>query len=199
MSIQFFSLRKEIVDVGLKLVNYGLTYASLGNISVHVPDSDLVLITPSGIRFDEMSPEQIVLVNLKGEVLEKEKKPSTELPMHLEVYRQVSSANAIIHAHAPFATALLTVIGTLESDAEDAKTFGLEKIETCEYAPAGTKELATNVALTLKKYKATVIPNHGVVVWGKNLDMALKRIEALENIAKVEALKHLLAVSMYLA
>ena len=197
-SIPFYDERKKIVDIGLRMVNYGLTYASLGNISVRI-DDEKILITPSGIRFDEMKPEQIVLVNIEGSVLEKNKKPSTELPMHLEIYRHIPKAKAIIHAHAPFATALLPVIGSLDSDTEDAKTFDLSRIVSCEYAPAGTKELARNVVRVLKDYEATVIPNHGVVVRGENLDIALKRLEALENIARIETLKHILAISLYLA
>jgi len=176
------SLRSELVSICRKLIIYNLTYASLGNVSVRA--GNFVLITPSGVRFDLLRPAEIVKVNLEGNVIGNGR-PSVELSMHLEIYKSIPSAGAIIHAHAPYSTVLGSVMGDITFPNEEAKVFHVEKIPVCPAAPSGTTELAKNVANSLRNSKATIIPNHGVVVYGRNLHEALSILEIIENLSKM--------------
>jgi len=180
-------IAQEITEIAKKLIKSGVTYASLGNISARM--GDMILITPSGVRLDSITSEQIVHVRISGDIVYAPRRPSVELPMHLEIYRNIKDAKAVIHAHAPFATALGTVLGEIISENEEAIAYNLRAIPACRYAPSGTIELAKNVVEVLKNSKATIIPNHGVVVWEENLEKALHLVEAIEHIAKVETLK----------
>jgi len=180
---------EEIVETCRKLVEYRLTYASLGNVSVK--HSGHIYITPSGVRFDKITPEQIVKVDMKGRVIEG-RKPSVELPMHLEIYRSITNASAIIHAHSIYSTTLGTLLGDLIFMNEEAEVFGLDIVPACMPAKHGTMELAKNVATVLKNRRATIIPNHGVVVYGENLDEAFQLLEILESLSKMKIMELML-------
>lgn len=182
-------LRHEIVKACRKLVIYGLTFSSLGNVSVRYEDG--LLITPSGVRFDELRPSEIVYVGLDGNIL-RGGKPSVETPMHIAVYKSINNASAIIHAHAPYATVLGTRMNKIVSGYEEAKAYGLNIIPVCEPAPSGTQKLAQNVVDALKKCKVIVIPNHGLVAYADNLSEALSLIEIAESIAKKKIIERLI-------
>ncbi len=182
-------IRGKIVHICRKLVAYSLTYASLGNVSVRARDR--VIITPSGIRFDELVPQQLVVTDLNGKIIEGEK-PSVELPMHLEIYRRIPDAGAIIHAHAPYATVYGTIMREIRFINEEARVFGVEYVPVCRYAPSGTRELAVYVAEALTNSKAVIIPNHGVVTYGRTLDESLRTLEVVENLSKMSIIKTIL-------
>jgi len=187
-------LAQQIVITCRKLLLYGLTYASLGNVSARLGDN-YILITPSGVRFDALEPDKIVKVDLDGNVVSNGK-PSVELSMHLEIYRNFEEARAVIHAHSIFSTILGSVKGDIIPMCEEAKLFGVEKIPVCKPAMHGTKELAKNVVDSLSKSRATIIPYHGVVVYGDDLDNALQVIEVVESSAKMNIIEALLTATM---
>ncbi len=180
---------KAIVKTCRKLVEYKLTYASLGNVSARC--GEYIYITPSGVRFDELSPEQIVRVTMEGKVIG-DGTPSVELPMHLAIYKNITEAKAVIHAHTIFSTMLGSLKGKIISIHEEAKVFGVQFIPICRSAMHGTDELAKNVVASLKESRATVIPFHGVVAYGDSLDTALQTLEVVENISKMKILELLL-------
>ena len=179
-----------IVDTCRRMIHYGLTYASLGNVSVRRQDK--IFITPSGVRFDELTPSMIVIVDLDGRVLSGGR-PSVELPMHLEVYRNIDDAMAVIHAHSLYSTVLGSIVDSrLVFKNEEAKIMGIDNVIVCQYAPSGTWELAHNVTRALKQGRATIIPHHGVVVYGESLSHALSVLETLENLSKMRILESIL-------
>jgi L-fuculose-phosphate aldolase len=99
-------IREKVVEIGIKMLNSSLVVGTWGNISARVAGEDLVAITPSGMNYDSLLAEDIVLVDLAGNVVEGTRKPSIELPMHLAVYNNRTDIQAIVHTHSSFATAM---------------------------------------------------------------------------------------------
>ena len=111
MNDNILDFKKEILELCLKLVEKGHVIGSAGNVSVRVKngDEDIMLITPSGIRYIEMEPTDILTLNMEGKVIDGERNPSVEKDLHLGVYKAREDVNAIIHAHSIYSTVLSTL------------------------------------------------------------------------------------------
>jgi len=185
--------KEEIVKVLRLLYDKGFIQANVGNISVKVGE-DLYLITPKGKRKGELSQEEILLINGKGEVLEGNLDPSIETKTHLAWYNVRSDIKAIIHAHPPYTTAFSFYMTTEVKPlmAELAEYLG-EKIVSIPYKKAGSDELAKEVQDkgAEEKIYIIVLQRHGVLVGGSNLEEALNRLELLEFDTKVRIFKEL--------
>ncbi len=185
-------LKKKIVEVGKKLVKLNLTYLSFGNISVR--KDNLILITPTGIDFEELSYEDIVELDLNGKVLNN-KRPSIEYRMHLEIYKIREDVNAIIHFHPLYATILAVSKEELEPILEEHyKYLGKREIRVAPYSKPGSIELAKNVAHYLGEANAVLIHKHGAVCVGYDLDMALKSSLILEREAMIYVFSRILSL-----
>ncbi|MEO0235292.1 MAG: class II aldolase/adducin family protein [candidate division WOR-3 bacterium] len=185
--------RNEIVSVMRNLFLQGFIQANVGNASVKV-GPDLYLITPKGKRKGELLPEEIVLVNGRGEVIEGNLVPSIELNTHLSWYSVRSDINAIIHAHPPFITAasfyMASEVKPLMTEIQD---YVGKKLISVPYRKAGSEELCKEVAEKGGDPEVFVIvlQKHGVLVGGKSLEEALNRLELIEFDTKVRFLKEL--------
>lgn len=189
--------KRKIVEGGRRMVERGLAHGSTGNLSLRVPGRDLVVISPSHIPYERMEPEQVSVVDLGGNLLEG-LTPSTELPLHLEVYRNRPEVGAVVHAHPVFACALASVgLGIPPFLEEVVVLFGGE-VEVAEYAPPGSGELARNVVRALGRKNAVLLSNHGTLCCGRDLDRALETSEALERTCKTYLLSLLLGGPRYL-
>jgi len=186
------ALREEIIRIGDFLIKKDLTIGSSGNISVKIGSKDLILITPSGIPFEIMRPEDIVVVNLEGKIIEGDKNPSTELPMHLKIYKEREDISAIIHAHTIYAGALAVTHTPIPAILDEMILYLGGEISVAEYAPPGTEELARNAVKALGKKKAVILANHGVVACGKNLKDALEVLLRVERAAKIYILARII-------
>ncbi|MFX1362506.1 MAG: class II aldolase/adducin family protein, partial [Promethearchaeota archaeon] len=156
------------------------------------PEEDKILITPSGITHDRISPEDILLVDFKGDILDGELLPSSELEMHLSIYRTQEDAGAVIHSHPAFSTSLAVVGKTIPPLLDEFVVFVGEEVKLAEYAVAGSEELADNVIAAIGDSRAVLLSNHGLLCYGKDLDDALFVTELVEETAKV--LVHALAI-----
>jgi L-fuculose-phosphate aldolase len=179
-----WEIRREISLVGKKLYDRGFVAATDGNISVRIM-GDRMLITPGGHALDSMTPEDPVYVNFDGDVLSGGNRPSSELLMHIEIYRQRSDVHAIIHAHPPLATAF-TVAG--ESLAEPVlpeivALYG--SIPTAAYATPSTVENVEVIREPIRGHDIVVLDHHGAVTVGPDLTEALQKMEKLELTAKI--------------
>lgn len=175
--------RRDIVATAKQVYDKGIVAATDGNISYRVM-SDRIMITPSGTSFANLNTEDLAYVDMNGNVLTFNQKPSSELPMHLEIYRQRPEVNAIIHAHPPFATAL-TLIGCTLADPilpEVVMMFG--KIPTAPYATPSTRESAESIRHLIKDHDAVLLDHHGAVTYDRTLEEAFYKIEKLEHAAK---------------
>lgn len=185
-------LKKEIVDVLKFMEIKGLNHGRSGNVSVRIKGVDHVLITPSGLPKASLSTEDIVVVSMSGEIIEGSRKPTVELPLHTAIYASYNYFNAVIHAHPIYVTALAIAREPLPPVVEEAVLYVGGEVRVAEYAPFGSRELAENVVKALEGRSAAILPNHGVVTCGKNLEEALEILVLVERLAQSYILSKML-------
>jgi len=171
--------RAVIVDHARLLRADGLVVGTAGNLSVRA--DDLVAITPSAIDYDELECGLVCIVGLDGRVVEAERVPSSELPMHLAVYRGTDAA-AIVHTHAPYATALATVVDELPAIHYAIAELG-GPVRVAPYETFGTDELAAGAVCALEGRSAVLLASHGTLTIGDTLAQAYRRSVLLEWLA----------------
>ena len=170
--------RRDIVAIARRVYNAGIVAATDGNISYRIM-TDRVMITPSGTSFASLNTDSLAYVDLEGNVLSHQYKPSSELPMHLEIYRQRPDVNAIIHAHPPYATALTLSGYSMEDPILPEVVMMFGKIPTAPYATPSTKESAESIRHLIKDHQAILLDHHGAVTYGKSLEDAFHKMEKL--------------------
>jgi len=179
------ALKRIVVEAGLNMVRQGLTVGTWGNISVRDSDTNLVYISPSGIDYEDVREEDIVVLNSQLEVVDGTAKPSIEKPMHVAVYNARQDVNAVIHIH-PLYSSVLGVNGmALPGVSEDFVQIVGDKIICAEYALPGTHELAYNVVQALGDRNAVLLPNHGTLCVGRDMKEAFKVCFVVEKTAHI--------------
>jgi L-fuculose-phosphate aldolase len=177
--------RKEIVTFGRKLLTSGLTAGTGGNLSIINRKKNLVAVTPSGVDYLEMSPEDIVLMGAEGAPAETSKcKPSSELLFHLALYRKRQDIQGIVHTHSVYATTLAT-LGWEIPPFHYLVAYSGRKVPLAAYATFGSEELARNVAGAIGENNAVLMGSHGVVAVGPTLAKAFETAEIIEYVARV--------------
>jgi len=157
----------------------GLVVGTAGNLSSRA--GEIVAITPSSVDYDELEPGLICLVGIDGEIVEAKRPPSSELPMHLAVYRG-TGAGAIVHTHAPYATVLAAVVDELPAIHYVIADLG-GPVRVAPYATFGTDELAESVMEALQGRTAVLLESHGTLTIGDSLEEAYSRSVLLEWLA----------------
>ena len=182
--------RNEIVATCLLLLRLGLTNGTSGNVSIFNRREKLVALTPSGVSYQEMKPEDISILDINGKLIEG-KKPSSEIDMHLIFYKNRDDVNAIIHTHPVYITVLACLGEDLPAIDYMIAISGNNKVKCAKYASFGTMELAKNAYNATENSKAVILANHGLTVVAENLKNALNISEQLEYVAQlyVEARK----------
>jgi L-fuculose-phosphate aldolase len=180
------SLKSQVAETAKEMARLGLVAHSWGNVRTRAPESSHVVITPSGLNYDRLNAEDMVVVDLKGSVVEGRHKPSVETPMHTAIYLARSDVNAVVHTHSPFATCLAVVNKELPLIwVEQAAVLGFP-IPVTEYVAAGTHELGDETVKKLgRKLPAVLLRSHGVVAVGPNLEEALKIASTVEGAAQI--------------
>lgn len=176
--------RKQIIKTGMYLLDKGLVTGTWGNISVRISDS-LFAITPSGRNYRTLQPEDVVIVNLSGDIIEGSLTPSSELPLHLAVYAARSDIYGIVHTHSVFASACAVSRRSIPPIIEDLVQLAGGEIAVAPYAPPGTPELAEYAVQALADKFAVLLANHGVMASGKTLNEALLVAELVEKAAQI--------------
>lgn len=177
--------RKQLVKYGLKLVDSGLTVGTGGNISIFNKNSGFMAITPSGIEYDQLQEEDIVIMDLEGNVKEGSLKPSSEHQMHSIVYRNRDDVSAMIHTHALYATTISCLNIDLPAIDYLVAHAGGKNVRCAKYATYGTKELAENALEAMKDRKAVLLANHGINVVGDSLEETFAVTEQIEFCARL--------------
>ena len=172
MKLSEYELREKLVKVARKCFHYKLMAGTWGNLSVRV-DHERVLVTPSGFEKAALKPEDLLLMDLDGNILKGDLKPTIETGMHLEIYKARDDVNAIIHTHSPYAMMLSVINQPIPVlTVEFASAIGHEVPVTRLVLP-GTKDLADEVVKALGEDRlAVLIRNHGVVAVGESLEKA---------------------------
>jgi ribulose-5-phosphate 4-epimerase/fuculose-1-phosphate aldolase len=181
--------KKEVLEASLWLSDHGYFGSSRGtggNISARIKDADLLAVTPSSVKYHEITPDDICIVDFSGAVVEGTRAPSVEAGLHAAVYRERPDVYAVVHTHQIFGS-VFAVLNLPIPALLDEVTFALgESIEVAPYALSGSPELAANVAGLLKNNaNAYIIQNHGIIVFGKNMDKALLAADLLEKVAHI--------------
>jgi L-fuculose-phosphate aldolase len=179
----------EICETGRYIYSKGLAPGKSGNISIRAQDT--IAITPSGISLGYLKAEDIVLVDMDGKIIAGRKAPSSELHLHLEIYKRRNDVDGIVHTHSAYATGFAfagKMIERLEGFGARTKPF----LEMVDYAQPGSVELAVSVGEGLKEEDVVILKNHGLVTTGKNLFEAALLAEFVEETAKTQFIARVL-------
>ena len=173
--------RRDVVETCLFMQSSGLIVGTAGNVSIRVDDK--VAISPSGVPYETMTAEDVVVFSMDGERVDGILEPSSELPLHLSVYRE-TAAKAVTHNHAPASTALGLVVDEIPpSHYYSAMLGGI--IRVAPYAEFGTDELARNVTDALKGRSGALMKNHGAITIGPTVKKAAGLLPILEYICEI--------------
>src|SRR6478736_7711415 len=183
--------RADIVEVGRRLWERGYVASNDGNISVRL-DEHRLITTPKSVSKGFMTPDMMVITDLDGRKIAGEREPSSELKMHLEVYRNRPDARAVVHAHPPTATGFAVAGIALDRAvlAEVITTLG--SVPIADYATPSTKELPEAVRRYIKAHDGMLLANHGALTVGGDLYAAYYKMETIEHFAKISLVARLL-------
>ena len=174
----------KLIEFAKKLNSRNLSPLRSGNISVRFKKNSTegFLITPSGIKYERLKTNEIVFVSLGGKFDRSGISPSSEWKFHQDIYLKKRKANAIVHSHSPYATALSTFGKSIPAFHYMVALAGGNNIKCAKYATFGTRELSKNIIYALENRQACLIANHGQVGFGENLCEAFELSEEIENI-----------------
>lgn len=179
-----FQVRSDLVRFGQMLHAQGYVAATEGNLSVRL-DSDRIMITPTGVSKGMMQPEDMVVVDLEGHKLEGETRPSSEIAMHLTIYRMRPEVGSVVHAHPCTATGFASAGLALDQPLCSELVVTLGSVPLAPYATTGTAELSDALRPFIPNHNAILMANHGVVTFGADLPQAYLRMEAVEHYARI--------------
>ena len=185
MNIKMMEYEKEqVVRYGKKLIDRRLTTGSGGNISVYNREKNLVAISPSGLDYYETTPEDIVILDIDGNLVEGKHRPSSEAGMHLAFYKNRADVSGIVHTHSKFATAIACMGWELPAVHYLIGMAG-HRVKCTGYATYGSDELAKKALETIGDSNAVLLANHGLIALGEDVDRAFSTAEHLEFVSEV--------------
>lgn len=183
--------REEIVRYGKMLHERGFVAAMDGNLSVRLKDNR-ILVTPTCLSKGSMKPMDLVVVDLEGNHISGRRNVTSEIGMHLQIYRMRQDVQAIVHAHPPTATGFAAAGLALTEPLVCEVVMGLGCIPLARYGTPGTSELAQTLEPYIPSYDAILMSNHGVVAYGDTLEHAYMKMETVEHFAQIALVTHLL-------
>lgn len=176
--------RLQIVEYGKRLLSSGLTKGTGGNISICNREKGLMAISPSGIDYYETTPVDVVVMDLEGNVVDGDKRPSSEHAMHSILYRNREDINAVVHTHSVFSTVLATLRQGLPATSYLVAYAGMD-VRCADYASFGSRELAENAFHAMKDRYAVFLANHGLLTGSHDLPNAFNIAEEIEHCAEI--------------
>ena len=187
-------LKKQVWEENLKLCSYGLITLTWGNVSAIDRESGLVVIKPSGVRYDVMQPEDMVVVDLEGNRVEGKWNPSSDTPTHLVLYKAFADIGAVVHTHSRWATIFsqagmaVPALGTTHADAFYGDVPCTRKMTSAEIAGDYEAETGNVIVETFRgkdpmEVPAVLVNSHGPFTWGKNATKAVENSVILEEVA----------------
>ncbi|EGA90837.1 L-fuculose phosphate aldolase [Planococcus donghaensis MPA1U2] len=176
--------RNDIIVYLNKLLSSGLTKGTGGNISVFDRKTGYMAISPSGIPYNQLNPEDIVITDLNGNIIDGTCKPSSEWSMHAIFYQKREDINAVVHTHSSFAKTLASLRWDLPAVSYLVAHAG-ENVRCADYASFGTKELAENAFKAMKDRRAVLLANHGLLAGSDSLVNAFTVAEEIEHCCEI--------------
>ena len=174
-------LAQKVIDTCLAMDAKSINQASAGNISVRCEEG--ILITPSGLSYDRLKPDDIVLMQMDGST-SSALIPSSEWRMHRDIYERYPEATAVLHAHSNFATALACLRIEIPAFHYMIAVAGGNNIRCADYALFGTQQLSDNMLDALKERRACLLGTHGMICYHDNLDKVLQLAVEIESLAQ---------------
>lgn len=176
--------RSAVVEYGKKLITSQLTTGSGGNLSVYNRSEGLIAIKPSGVDYLKMKPEDVVVVDPEGHIVEGDLVPSSEIRFHLALLHHRSDINAVVHTHQVYATTIACM--NIELPAVHYLVgFSGNKVPLAKYATFGSQELSDNIIASIGNYNACLMANHGIVGVGVDIKAAFAVVEEIELVARL--------------
>ena len=194
MKTRIETLKERVCNANLTLKKSNLITLTWGNVSAKDKESGLVVIKPSGVSYDTMKPEDMVVVDLEGNTVEGTYLPSSDLPTHLYLYKQFPSLGGIVHTHSTFATAFaqsgkeIVAYGTTHADAFYGSipcTRDLTEAEISEAYEWNTGKVIAEAVRDFIAVPGIIVKNHGVFTWGETAEKAVENAITLEEVAKM--------------
>ena len=178
-------LRQKLISTACRTMSYGLNKGVAGNLSVRTEENGEAgfLITPTGIAYESLAPADIVFMRLDGSATGR-RQPSSEWRFHRDVYVARSEATAILHAHSPFATSLACLRRDIPAFHYMIARFGGDTLRCASYATFGTQALSDAALAAMTQRNACLLANHGMLVFGRDLDQALDLAVELEALCE---------------
>lgn len=190
-------LKKRVFEQNIALVKHGLVVLTWGNVSAKDEETGYVVIKPSGVPYDVMKSEDMVIVDIEGNVIEGRYRPSSDLPTHLYLYKQYPTLGGIVHTHSTYATAFaqsgreITAYGTTHADAFYGNVPCTRELTVDEIDEAyewNTGKVIAEAVTDLEAIPAMLVKNHGVFTWGGTPEKAVENAVTLEEVAKMALL-----------
>jgi L-fuculose-phosphate aldolase len=184
-------LREDIVQVGRMMSEKGWIAANDGNITIRL-DESRILATPTGVSKGMMRPEDLILCNCEGAKICGDREHTTELAMHLTIYRMRPDIRSVVHAHPPVATGFAAAGRSLNLALLPEVVICLGSVPLADYGQPGTPALTDGMLPYIPKYDALLMANHGAVTYGEDLFQAYFRMETVEHFARITLVSELL-------
>jgi len=183
--------REDIVQVGRLVFQKGWVAANDGNITIRM-DAERILATPTGVCKGMMHPDDLIIVDMKGDKISGRRERTTEILMHLKVYEMRPDIRAVVHAHPPVATGYAAAGRSLSLALLPEVIIGLGCVPLAGYGLPGTPELTEPMLPLIPKYDALLMANHGAVCYGEDVYKAYFKMETMEHFARISLVAELL-------
>ena len=198
-SIMLKRLREEVLEANLELVRRNLVLYTFGNVSGISRDDGLVAIKPSGVPYEQMKPEHLVVTDLTGKIVEGKLRPSSDLPTHLVLYNEFAEIGGVAHTHSEYATAwaqarkAIPCFGTTHADYFHGPVPVTAELTDAEISGEYEKNTGHAIVRSLRGTNPAATPgvlvaNHGPFAWGKNASVAAHNAVILEALARMASL-----------
>ena len=177
--------RKKVIEIARRASTEKLVPLTFGNFSLRDKETGYVCITPSGMPYMTLEPEDIVVVDTEGNIIDGKRRPSIETPLHTAIYRKRPDVFGVVHTHSTFLTAWACLDGDLPCITSEAASLVGGSVKNAPFAVQGTQKLADVTSEALGNDKAVLMANHGAVSVGESIDKAYNNAVVLEESAKV--------------
>lgn len=177
--------KRFLIDACLRMIGSGLTVETWGNISVRDPETGYVYLTPSGMPYNTIVEDDIVVMDLDGNRIEGERKPTIEHAMHLGIMRNRPDVNAVVHTHPVYSQVFALLHENIPPVIDEAAQILGDEVRVTEYALPGSPEMAENAIKALGNDAACLLANHGAVAVGKDMDAAFRVCTILEMTSQI--------------
>jgi L-ribulose-5-phosphate 4-epimerase len=192
--------KSEVVYAAKQMIRTGLVAAVWGNVSARVPDSDLIVITPSGVEYETITEDMLCVIDLHtGNMVEGHLRPSSELPLHLGIFKARQDVLGVMHTHSVYASACSVAHKEIPPLIEDLAQAVGGAVAVAKYALPGTPDVATNVVEALGNKGAVLMANHGVVGVGDTIAEALRVCQIVEKGAQIYAISKMVGEPVLLS